>query len=54
MKISYAACITNLTRQQIVPILDTMEPEADTEFARVRGQVLSYEDVAAWLNGSSR
>jgi hypothetical protein len=52
MTISHAACIVNLTRQQLVPVIKTMEPEADTEFARVRGQVLSYEDMAAWLNST--
>jgi hypothetical protein len=52
MTIRHAACVVNLTRQQLVPIMKTMEPEVDTEFARVRGQILSYEDVAIWLNST--
>jgi hypothetical protein len=49
MTVSHAACIVNLTRQQLAPLLGTMEPETDAEFARVRSQVLSYEDTAHWL-----
>jgi hypothetical protein len=29
--------------------LSAMEPEADLEFTRVRGQLLSYEEAATWL-----
>lgn len=52
MPMTHAACIVNLTRQQLAPVLKTMEPEANAEFARVRGQILSYEDVATWLNAT--
>ena len=52
MTISHAACVVNLTRQQLVPLIGTMEPEADAEFARAGAQILSYEDVATWLNGT--
>lgn len=54
MTISRAACVVNLSRQQLVPLVKTMEPEADAEFASVRGQILSYEDVAIWLNSTCR
>ncbi|MEO8339023.1 MAG: hypothetical protein ABI604_04800 [Nitrospirota bacterium] len=52
MTLRHAACVVNLTRQQLVPLIRTMEPEVDTEFARVRGQLLSYEGVATWLNST--
>jgi len=26
-----------------------MEPESDADFARVRGQILSFEDAPGWL-----
>jgi hypothetical protein len=54
MKVSYAACVVNLTRQQLVPLIKAMEPEGDAEFARLGGQILSYEDVATWLNSTCR
>jgi hypothetical protein len=54
MVMSHAACIVNLSRQQLTPLPKTMQPEADAEFARVRGQILSYEDVATWLNTTCR
>jgi len=50
MTVGHAACIVNLTRQQLSPLLGAMEPEADAEFLRVRGQLLSYEDAPSWLN----
>ena len=52
MTICHAACVVNLTRQQLDPFLKTMETERDPEFVRVQGQILSYEDVANWLNAT--
>jgi hypothetical protein len=49
MALSRAACIVNLTRQQLAPVLRAMEPETDPEFARVRSDILSYEDAPAWV-----
>jgi hypothetical protein len=54
MTLSQAACIVNLTRQQLDPFIKIMELETDAEFARVGGQILSYEDAAAWIEGISR
>lgn len=50
LTVSHAACIVNLTRQQLAPLLAAMEAETDAEFLRVRGQLLSYEDAPSWLN----
>jgi hypothetical protein len=47
--LSHAACVVNLTRQHLASLSATMQPEADQEFSRVRGRILSYEDAAAWL-----
>jgi hypothetical protein len=49
MEFRHAACVVNLTRDHLHSLLATMSPDSDREFARVRGQILSYEDVAMWL-----
>jgi len=49
-----AACIVNLTRQQLVPLLKRMEPEPDADFVRVCGQILSFEDAPQWLKQNCR
>jgi hypothetical protein len=49
MELRHAACVVNLTRDHLSSLLVTMPPETDLEFARVQGQILSYEDVATWL-----
>jgi len=49
-----AACIVNLTRRQLTPLLKRMNAEPDADFVRVRGQILSFEDAPAWLAQTSR
>jgi hypothetical protein len=49
MAFSHAACVVNLTRQQLTPLLQKMEPDPDADFACVRGQILSFEDAPGWL-----
>jgi hypothetical protein len=49
MTMRHAACVVNLTRQQLDPFLETMEPETDPEFASAQGQILSYEEAPMWL-----
>jgi len=49
MTMHHAACVVNLTLQQLDSFLKTMEPETDPEFARAEGQILSYEDAPMWL-----
>lgn len=50
LAMTHAACVVNVTRSQLDPLLKTMQPETDPEFVGAQGGILSYEDVPAWLN----
>jgi len=49
MAIRHAACVVNLTHDQLAPLLQAMAPETEAEFVCVRGQIMSYEDAPTWL-----